>query len=286
MPSPIVSHVDAVSPALKTALDERRPILLAMSDADVDRQPKVDAYVAAEAVIGVAPRIAEQRDAIVAQFGAPAGALVDDLVAAARATMQADAELNAAAAIGDLTPMEVELRAEHTLLMTDAQSLANRRLINAQRLEAGRGTLSYRQLIQSTIALIALLREHWPTIVGHTPITEEDLARIETKALQMATALGERDKGSTRVPAAELRLRALSALVRQYDKVRRMVTYLRWDEGDADDIAPSLYTRRPGRRAPDDAEEPTPATPSAPVVTAPASPVVSATGVPLSPFVS
>ena len=199
MPSPNVPAVDAANPTLKLALDERRPILLAMPDADVERQPKVDAYLAAEAVIGVVPKIAEHRDAIVAQFGDEAGRLVDDLVIVARATMQADGELNAAAASGDLSPLEAELRVEHTLLMTDAQSLANRRLINAQRLEAGRGTLSYRQLIQSTIALIALLREHWTTISGHTPITEADLSRIEAKALHMATALGERDKGSTRV---------------------------------------------------------------------------------------
>ena len=61
-----------------------------------------------------------------------------------------------------------------------------------------------------------------------------------------------------------------------------MVSYLRWDEGDADVIAPSLYGRRPGRRS----DESTVDQPALPTVVAPASPVVSPTGVPLSPFVA
>jgi hypothetical protein len=37
-------------------------------------------------------------------------------------------------------------------------------------------------------------------------------------------------------------------LVRNYEEVRRIVTYLRWYEGDADAIAPSLFAHRAGRR--------------------------------------
>lgn len=100
----------------------------------------------------------------------------------------------------------------------------------------------------------------------------------------MLTTLGEREQGASRVPAAELRLRALTDLVRRYDEIRRMVSYLRWNEGDADDIAPSLYARRPGRKAQDDTQS----TPVAPVTngTTPAAPVVLPNGAPASPFVT
>ncbi len=104
----------------------------------------------------------------------------------------------------------------------------------------------------------------------------------------MLTILGEREQGASRVPAAEMRLRALTDLVRRYDEVRRMVTYLRWREGDADDIAPSLYARRLGRKAADGRPQDEVATPVTPVTNGatPAAPAVLANGAPASPFVS
>jgi hypothetical protein len=278
MPStPSSPHSDI----LKAALDERRPILLAMREDEIERQPKVDASVAAEAVIGQAPQIAAQRDAMIAQFGAAAGALVDELLVVARATKQADVELSLASASKDLSPMEEALAAEHTLLFTDAQALANRKLLDPARLEATRSTLGYRTLIHNTLVLVGLMREQWATIADHTPTTEADLERTATKANAMLTALGERDQGSTRVPALEVRIRALSALVRHYDKIRRMVSFLRWEEGDADEIAPSLYVRKASRRQQDDATDATPT--DHPAIT-PATPSNGAP--PSSPFVT
>jgi hypothetical protein len=104
------AHVDAEAPALKSALDERRPSLLAMSDEDIDRQPKVDASVAAEIVLGSVPQITHQRSALVERFGAEAGTMVDELPVVARATKQADVELTAAASNADLGRMESDLR--------------------------------------------------------------------------------------------------------------------------------------------------------------------------------
>lgn len=283
MPAPRTrSHAhDAEAPALKTALDERRPSLLAMNEQDVDRQPKVDASVAAEIVIGSAPRIAHHRPAIVAQFGDEAGTLVDELPVVALATKQADVELTAAAVNADLGPLEADMRAEHQLLLTDAQALANRKLIEPQRLDAARGTMSYRQLIHSTLVLVALFREHWAAIESHTPMTTADLDRCEQKATRMLTTLGEREQGASRVPAVELHFRALTDLVRRYDEVRRMVSYLRWREGDADEIAPSLYARRAGRKAQDESTPSTDVSPAAPAAPAPA---VLPNGAPASPF--
>lgn len=67
-------------------------------------------------------------------------------------------------------------------------------------------------------------------------------------------ALTIRQTGSARAAAAELRVRALSLLVREYEELRRMVTYVRWFEGDADTFVPSLYAGRGGRRPKEDTE--------------------------------
>lgn len=58
------------------------------------------------------------------------------------------------------------------------------------------------------------------------------------------------------------RQRAFTLFVRAYEECRRAATYLRWHEDDADDIAPSLWTKRNRRTAaaPDampDTERPT-----------------------------
>ena len=45
----------------------------------------------------------------------------------------------------------------------------------------------------------------------------------------------------------ELRARALSRLVRVYEELRRMMTFLRWHQDDVHAITPSLWANR-GRR--------------------------------------
>jgi hypothetical protein len=43
--------------------------------------------------------------------------------------------------------------------------------------------------------------------------------------------------------AADLRNRAFTLFTRGYDQMRRAVAFLRWDEGDADKVVPSLYAK-------------------------------------------
>jgi hypothetical protein len=70
--------------------------------------------------------------------------------------------------------------------------------------------------------------------------------------------------------------------VHAYDQTRRAVAYLRWNEGDADAIAPSLYKGRGGRSASssDTAAAPEDAATAGP--TAPASPGAAPPVVPRS----
>jgi hypothetical protein len=44
------------------------------------------------------------------------------------------------------------------------------------------------------------------------------------------------------------RARAFTLLVNAYDACRQALAYLRWKEGDAESIAPSLFKKRPGRK--------------------------------------
>lgn len=102
--------------------------------------------------------------------------------------------------------------------------------------------------------------------------------------------MNARGMRGARMPAAELRTRALSHLVSVYDQVRRMLAYVRGSEGDADQIAPSLYAARRGfRRASSGPTDPTPGGPSTPtpvVTPTPPTPIDPVPGSGPAPFTS
>ncbi|AKF10494.1 hypothetical protein [Sandaracinus amylolyticus] len=260
------SHPDA--PSLKAALDSKRDLLERMPEPEIFRTHRLDAATAAGVVIGSLPRIAQHRDAIAAQFGREGAGFLDDLPIVARATLQANVELTASDAMSDLADMAADVAEEHKLVFTDAEALANRKLLDRSRVETGRPVQGYRTVATSTLVIVSLFREHWSAVRNKTPLTREDLDRVEKKAELLLQRLDEREQGSTRLPAAELRTRAISLLVSTYGEVRRMITYVRWWDEDADTIAPSLWSgRRRGSRnevvvEPTDPTEPeTPVTP-------------------------
>ena len=63
----------------------------------------------------------------------------------------------------------------------------------------------------------------------------------------MLQRVNEREQGTSRLPAVQLRNRALSLLVQVYGEVRRMMSYVRWWQQDIDAIAPSLWAGRRSR---------------------------------------
>ncbi len=253
------SSTITTSLAYRAALDGVREALVAMPEADVQRFPTLDPSAAAVIAEASANKVVPYRAALIAQFGAMARGALDELPVLARATRQADIELAAAQPASDLSAMHEEVRAAYQLLITDADSLANRKLLDAQRLEAARDIQGYQALIKSTLVVVNVLRDRWAGFVGYTPLTVADLDHAETAAQRMSAALGDRDNGVSRAPAMELRARALSKLVRVYEEVRRMMTFLRWHQDDVDAITPSLWASRGRRgRARDLEPEPTP----------------------------
>jgi hypothetical protein len=75
--------------------------------------------------------------------------------------------------------------------------------------------------------------------------------------------VGLRAQATASVEAAtDARMRAFTLFSRAYADVRRAVAYLRAGEGDAESIAPSLYTGRARKKSPDAAEPPAPPEPA------------------------
>jgi len=136
------------------------------------------------------------------------------------------------------------------------------------------GLTGYKRVAADVLLLVAVLRTDWEGIAGRWPCTPDDLDRAEKLATHMLRLAGIREKASTTLAeAAASRSRAYALLFRYYDSARRAVTFLRWRQGDADRIAPSLYASRKPRRSKRDPRKETPARPPASAPAAPEPPM-------------
>jgi hypothetical protein len=131
----------------------------------------------------------------------------------------------------------------------------------------------------AALALVHVLRAQWVAIGGRTVITLAELDELDVLVPQLLGQLGDRDQAPSQYGEAALnRQRAFTLFVESYAEAHRCVQYLRFHEGDADEIAPSLYAGRGNgnhRRAePTGATGPlSPGSPPAPRLRAQARPV-------------
>ncbi len=184
--------------------------------------------------------------------------------------------------------MTETLRGIREQLFSDAAALAKRGALDGERFKKLAGPNGSKNIALDVHVLVSMLRDNWSKIVGKTFVTLDELDRSEVMADRLIDALGEREQGPVNVPAASVaRHRAYALFVKAYDEARRVVSFLRWHEGDAENIAPSLYKGRnakPGRSetTPDPATDETigvgnqPAVPVVPVATPVTLPGVSA----------
>jgi hypothetical protein len=150
--------------------------------------------------------------------------------------------------------------------------------MDAQRLKGLKGPPGYKNIAFDLLALVAMFREKWRVLDGKTLLPASELKHAQLLADRLISAVGDREQTPTQIDAADRRQRAFSLFVKAYDQARRAIQYVRWEQGDADSIAPSLYSGRGNsnvkRRAEDAAVTPAPA----PVVQAPAPVAVNGSG--------
>lgn len=138
-----------------------------------------------------------------------------------------------------------KLKALVDVLQSDAIALSKRGLVDPTRLAQVPGTNGSKNTAASAFILVELFRKSWDKIGGRTAVPVSELDETESLANRLEIALGVKEQGPVGVPEASLtRQKAYALFVRAYDQVRRVVTYLRWEDGDIDKIVPSLYAGR------------------------------------------
>jgi hypothetical protein len=146
------------------------------------------------------------------------------------------------------TPKNRRARALHRELLAHAIALAGLGLIERPRVDAARWKKSNEALANSLISLSDLMLGEWRNIEHAGTLAKETLEEAYALGLELIEQLERRSRRRhDGHDAGEIRARAFTLLVRAYAQARRAVIYLRWDHGDADAIAPSLYRDRRGK---------------------------------------
>lgn len=246
----------------------------------------LDITSAVSTTLGVLPEIMALRPALAQALPEFPLEHVDQLEDLARAASYANTQhLIAAAPSDDLPELMEEGIGLRQRLRADAAALVTRGLVSEPSFKGLSGNTGAKNIARDLQILASAFRESWARIEGKCALGPADLDHAERLAARLLRVAGLREQGPVQMAAtAELRQRAFTAFCRAYDQVRRAVIFLRWSEGDAGSIAPSLYAGRGGRgRASDDAgpiatgDAPPATTVPVPVVATPSA-VVAAPG--------
>ncbi len=142
-----------------------------------------------------------------------------------------------------------ELSAIRDRLLLDANALAARGWIEGERLKDCKMVSGYRPIASDVLTIVTLIKDRWASVEGRTALTLAELNGYGKRAFEFLEAVGLKDQGPALVgDAAVIRQKAFYLFVRAYERVRRAVLYVRADDGDGDEIAPSLYAGRNNRK--------------------------------------
>lgn len=149
-------------------------------------------------------------------------------------------------------PLVEEATSLRENLLVAAEALAHRKLLDPKHVAQIRSGKGHVDMAGDLVALATLFTSDWDAIEGKTAVTWDEVERAAQLGPELMVALGAGVQAPDRSAAflADQRRRAFTLLVRAYDDCRRAVTYLRWSEGDANEIAPSLFAKRTKKTKP------------------------------------
>lgn len=234
----------------------------------------LDAVHATAQALATARRVAPYRYGIAALPGFDIRHL-DDLEDLANALLFAHVTLVARAnRVRQLPTLAAEGHALRALLLAYADLLVLKGRTPAAPVARLREGSGYRDLVEDLAALVRILREVPDALGPGAPVTAAELDRAAGLAHAITLELGADSDPDLSHDTLLLERQKLGMLLsRAQAQLRRAMGYLRYDEGDAASLVPSLYVPKGrGRRSAAD-EEPD----SAPLPAAPGSdPTVSA----------
>jgi hypothetical protein len=156
-------------------------------------------------------------------------------------------------------PEEVEIAAFEKLVdeglalreqfVVASNALAMRKLFDAKTLKDLQLGVGHRDLAGDLTTFASMYTKNRARYAGKTAIEASEVKRAAEIGSALFEIVAKRDRAaSNRAVSVDTKARAWTLLVRGYDALRRVVTYVRWAEGDANEIAPSLFAVPGGGR--------------------------------------
>ncbi len=221
----------------------------------------VDTLGAAGTALGALARIEEsgQFKNIGTKFRARLKSLAFALFyATTRVREMSDAQQSA---LEDSVSAGTELREQ---FIAAARALVTKKLFDPKVLAdllAGHG---YRDLAADLTAYATIWRKNAKRYRGLSIITDADVKAAAQLGTKILAAASTRAKSPAEYrEAVEYKTRAWTLFARDYNQLRKDVSYARWDDGDAAEFAPSLYEIAGSGRPPaDHPSNPVDATPN------------------------
>jgi hypothetical protein len=122
-------------------------------------------------------------------------------------------------------------------------------LIDPKKLAEVQGGVGFKELASDLSIYSKVFTQSWPAIQNKVGTTLADIERAGKLAQRIIRVVGTREQATQNVAeATDVRTRVYTLFMRTYDYIRRAVTFLRWAEADAEDIAPSLFADRSRRK--------------------------------------
>ncbi len=237
------------------ALDAIRAELAAVAEADLE-PINTNLRDNVVSVLGALPNIRALRGTIAAELPTFDLGKIDKLETYARAAGQAHADWVVAKTPSEpIVKMSEELVKIRGVLVSDAEALAKRNLIDGSKMGSLKGAVGYANVAFDVLSVISLLRANWAVVSANSAVKAEELVRAEQLVDRLNVAVGTKKVSAAEVSeAAKTRQRAYTLFVNAYDQVRRAISYLRWGQDAAiEAIAPSLHGPR-NRKAAEEEE--------------------------------
>jgi hypothetical protein len=222
------------------------------------------------------PAIETKRESILAIFGDEGRETLDAVLPAVNLVLEANAEHSAATDPG-LDAEAKSLFEKRFFLLAIVNAAIARGVCDGRILSKLMGGTSYVALAHDIMVLVRFITGVLPKL-GDVKLTAEQLRTMQLEAQAFGGKVGQRDRARANASVTGMeRSRAYTYFVRSYDRTRKLINFVRWHFGDAEQIAPSIFAgraRRSGPNAGDDEVEPS--TPSTPVIATPVAPVIAA----------
>lgn len=232
----------------------------------------VDLVSATSIALGVAERIIGHRERM-AKLPEFEIRYVDNLVDYAKGAWYAYVTNLPAADPRDLTEYMAEVASLRGKMLMWAAPLVGAGKFDEAAISKIKDGSGHKDSASDLVALVGLYRSKWEEVKNMCGVTEQELVRAAQIAPAVFSLLSKREFQGSVVPDGSLRVRrAWTLLDRAYGHCRRALGFLRYEEGDADTLAPSLR-RNAGPGARQTTTEPPPPPPTEVTIEVPTLPL-------------